>query len=623
MNSYSFVADEFWNSIHQTLETGAASISTFNKKDTLDFKLLDDSKVYIPTLQLSGCFSGQMSDTALPLVSTKTKAEDFSITACANGWIDYPAKEALSLINGLLNEKSYFQRIKNYDNIREKSATYIYARLENEMATSQNIKWDFFFPPDCETLSRYLRLDFQTQDTMAVIEKSALGLMSQYGASEAFERISNLPVSIPDIIVSEMLKEHENGTYDLSEKIFSPSDGVISTFQKLRLQFQLQNALGIEDVLIIQFVKDFLNDWPEKVLAFVQVLKWAHRIVNDLPDAQQYRPEQRLLFTWLHGGTIFKIVFNGTKRPFSAIQEIFDNMDFYTAEQYITNDVPFDEIAEKPEGISPEYLLLQGLNYSCASDKSLEIIASLSKEIQSVVCVKDMTEIVSPFIFNGRSNAKKRIGQFFTASAQELMDRFKLGFSAKIVITSGFDNLFENALLKISSQETCLDGWAMLRIYGTEWLNDHQLKEIRSHLKSFNVSSLLEKDRDFTLKACRTISDFSVRGIAPEAQEIIQKMIMDIATYLSSLHKGADCTAEDTIQYTDLLQLSEIVFSFAEGLDLRLSVDSFCTTIRTVINIWPESAAFWKPVLNNFNNGIRFEYTDPIWKIYNETRIYD
>jgi|GEM_PF-4807186 len=621
VNSLSFVAEELWQAIYLAVNTGKASVPAINE-EVLDLELvsfnIDGSEP--PALMLSGCLTGQISDPSLFLVKDGIKAEEISSWSNQYGWIDYPPENALTLIEDIQKKASYFQRVKAYEKLHEKSASYVYGRLEEEMAQKGSIPWKHFLVPDCETLARYIRMGHDSDDFENSIKLAALNLSSQYGIIEAYHRLSKLPVRLPSEVLSLLIEEHNKGSVNLVEVLSIKDQGIISTLHNLRLLVALRLELKITDDIIQDVLADLIDNWQEKASAYLQLLRWSDRVISALSDTSEYSAQQRASFVWLHAENISRIVFSAGGQPFATAIQKFSNLDTYNAERYFIEDEAYGLLAETPYELSAPSLLIHGLEFCFSGEDDALFLNDLKADIQKALSAREIERSISPFALEARERAQERLGGLFTSFSLDTAKKLGFDLSGLSIEEKDSTALIETALSKIESPDVGLDGWILLRLSGARWLSSEELERAQKSIETLNIVELLKKDRDQTLKAARIFSDYYIRRGNINAQNAVEKILVDAAQYLGSVSKGIDCNLPDASAHHDLHLLAEAIFAACKDKDLHVSLERFSRLVRAVVHLWPETAKLWRIVINNLIIGMRYEHSEDLWKVYTELK---
>jgi hypothetical protein len=323
----------------------------------------------------------------------------------------------------------------------------------------------------------------------------------------------------------------------------------------------------------------------------------------------------------MHAEVIFEIIAN-SRYELSSFNIFFAQRNDYNPENYFYADDPLGFFAESADGISSENLILHGLNYSFHEDHTLYLLTDFTGIIQSCISNDDSTKNVSLSILRAKEKAKQRIGKFFVVSSLEIIKRFGLEFPLVDLEKGDIDKIIGEAVAMLAAPETAGIGWMILGYCGTEWLTNEQRIEAQSRIPQYQIVNELLKNRELGFGACQVFMDFAIRRGSVTAQESVQSIILDFATHLGSTHKGIDCAIPNSKIHDDFVRLFKVIFVASKSYSLESSIEILDKVVRGAMTAWPESITLWKPIINNLNKNIRFEYTELLWKLYNEMKSF-
>jgi hypothetical protein len=617
----SFDAKKFWDCIQITLESGKASILSTDDISKLYFDYVDGTEECdYPLIMLSGCYDGQIGSPSMLLLAKDVEPKSFAAQAIQKGWIDYPLPEGESRIEKTALLEYHFQRAREFELMIENSAPHFYSNLRNSISSGNETPLDCLIPSNNEMIARLLRIR-PTRDAFdELLSDSAQELLAQYGPTETFNRLSFLPVQIPKCVTSNLLEANKNGTIDLCKFLVLRSNGIISAFHRLKLLLEVRDELKIENSVITTYIGEILEEWSAKATAFLEILNWSERLLTSFKDASEYRADLLLANIWTHAGNIFEIVFQDRKYSFAPRIEFFAAQQHQNLENYLTSNATLGFFAECVEGLSQEYLLLQGLNYAIEKDEDIHLVEEENHSIITSILEKNSEKITPIFVIDARERAPKRLGSMFSVSALDIIKRFSLRFPILANETTTIDEVAEFALIKTLEAETQGFGWLLLGYCGVKWLPDDQLNQAQRSIKEFDILTMLNKNRSVCIRAAQELMRWPFRNGSQETQEVIEQMIISCAKSFGQTYNGSGYGTHETNRKRDLELLLQFTLWTSKSPEIRDSWEIFCRTVRQIVNAWPDSGVFWRSVIEQFLGGTRFEISKPLWKLFNKLR---
>jgi hypothetical protein len=360
----SFPAKEFWEAIARALKKNHAALWTPDHKTKLGIRYTStNEQISISAKGATDSGWHVLNVPLLGLLSTDQKQREAALRSEAAAF-DLDEPQLSEVIQEISATASAFGRVTKRTTYRDQSVAALYADIGQSIRDRKTVCIHDLLPAQTDCLRRHLRLDFDDKALDAFAERLIQGV----GWGEAVVRLSRIPASLPDAIISEWRlltgDEQSSRLKELESELVTPIERI--HFLEL-LCHSATTATGRLDQ-----AKEQLSWLTKENLgvahgrAMLTVVRWVHLRLGWHEEASKWSAFTRLCVAWSHGCGLHRAFQTANATP-EGIEKWFANnsQEFFADRFILTNPITHD--AANPVQLRICTLVLKGVASACGN----------------------------------------------------------------------------------------------------------------------------------------------------------------------------------------------------------------------------------------------------------------
>lgn len=615
---FRFLSKDFWAAAEKAVNGETAFVSTADSSKTLQLKFGGEK---------NGVLSIEFTDennepveilkhsTLGVLFRDRTKRIEY--LQDNRNWFDCETEifeQEVEEIVSLADPRGRLERV-NY--LRKKSAAVYYENIQakfeffwsQDKGASINLEDLEGFPPS--GLLRHYRIKAKykpSQKIDAVLSDSAQKLLREEGLTQAIERLSHMPLKLPECLISELRNLSDEEKFKLFEGL---AETLKSPLCKTQLIDLILRSVS-ENEKLLELGKNLVTEiYNEESAAdfdlYSAILRFIGEEFNYFREIDDWSQAIRLLMIWAHAGKLFNLlqpVFGnelGFRRWFWGLHQHSSNL-FGEKSEYLNDCL-------HPRRISRSVFLTRGVAALWTGNKRQDMeFLNIFEQVNKAIILKN--KIPQLELFRTSELLLNSSNSMFGGDLGEIFSNF---FNSGDWHGFSDESLRENVEQVLETlQKNQLDdySWTTLSIIvGDSPIYDKFRERFVTLVKNLDFSSLIEHDTDTAIKALTAIIPQTLSfddELKKKCEEWLYMLGQKFAEKFDVNQKN-----EITEKMIDLgYRLLEMVlmFSFKSG-DTQTSSNKFKEMILILLNIWEEFGIIAETAIANMNATLPLDQT--------------
>ena len=445
-------------------------------------------------------------------------------------------------------------------------------------------KTDFDAPPSHLALQS-MRLPLKTRKRFSfVLDMGIESLVDQYGAIEAFERLSGLPVDLAFRFSEPFSRLVARQPRKTKRWLLAENGSVLSRMHKLAICAALTERGQLTIASVRQSLRQFLQDWADASDLFLQILHTTGQLLSNDLSAVALGVEQRLAITWSHAERITRIVSQYLNEGDDGVK-YFRRIAHRTLASQLRIDIAYEKDASNPDDMYAPILLFHGMSYIHSHCNGL-ISKPLMQEINTLLRFTDNSASpLSPQLLQGRANALDTLDGIFKTVDSGFFEQFNKVNEGRAQPATWFDaRTFEIEQGTISLPPDLLL-WTEVLAFQQKWLEPATRVALLGLVESIDWGGMVSSSEDAAICVLMLVADL----IACVDDEV--EMTRKGAELLSAAHsalplaqkESGDDTGSSWLTFEPAL--GETAYRLARSGDMGRSCRVLAANLRTLVDL--------------------------------------
>lgn len=608
INDLSFKAEQFWDAVATALAKGHGQVRAIGQRDKqLVFKCASTDKC---TIKFNGALKGGFSDPAIGLLSKSVSSRRKVLLSNSN-WFDMPLTERKILVEKILSEQSTAERLRLLEENRDASATFNYAKLEEQLRSQERLSFSEFSPPRAKILLKHLRIsENNSQSFSERLNNAAADIIDEHGWQLAFLRFAGMPLMIPKPIIDAYFamaeSERESAITSLKTRASTP-------LQMIQTLYLIGFSTTPSTVELFQtFLDQLLEKWPAMAKAFFSILRWTESSFSNDESWVCLPQPDRLVLIWIHADRLTDI-FISQQVILDQVMPRFDaHHQSRPVEQMLRTDAEYESAAIYPPSVDDAALLYFGLNHALQGKSAEELLRAdqVEKIIELLMVGEEGNRTLSPWLYLYRGPGPDPMGSFFTKYAAGLLDESSgvSGQNVKQLIDRAIDDLEANPNSPLF--------WGVAKLFIRMELNQQIRERVSRALTQVKLVDMV-KDNEDDIALLLIIGTCAVRFGTNESRDYMLKQLEMVAQYYACKYPGKVpifASQGESKSLFALRQLVEGAAALSKRSDLSEALGYFGEVLVRVAKAWPGAAPALREVADNTTRQVRIDSAGSLWE---------
>jgi tetratricopeptide (TPR) repeat protein len=548
-------------------------------------------------------------------------------------WFDCSAERLDKLVAEIVSIEDPHLRMQKAESWQNASASVFYDRLLRQLHEKVPVDLADLRPPDGDALLRYFRFSDTgdlDQGFHHLLDKANHSLVETVGLRAAIERLSGLPVPLPDSLATCLLHKPIAERRSVIRHLLATA---CSPLSRMHLVHILSRSIADSPAyarlcrwLIVELVG---ADRSDDIEAFIAMLQWVNDDFGRWPEARSWSPTIRLSMVWAHTNQLFSI-FSQAGAPVDWVKKTFGEPGLRVPYDMFNRDPTYRQDIAHPRMVSLEALLLGGLGY--AIEETADSI--LNQQLREVILERTFTEI------NGRqypcltllrdpTQARDSLGSFLGGDRSQRLSPLIGADSANIFSRISLEDSAAQALVRLEKDEEERTAWGELYAI----LGDLPPYRSISHdfakiLRGADYVELCQKDIPWGLLALQVASLQFANFDDDELGSRLNNQLIELATLLKSMdiEKAMhDTTGDLAPQKLEDIQglLIEVASNISTGggeFQPEEAVRQFRNTVSRMTNSWDSMREITQVIVQRLIEELPASEAKELWSLLLEFR---
>lgn len=378
-----FEAGAFWRAGARALRGQPARIATLGGEKT--FQMTHQTEEGRPILKLAAESDAGGFTLLDPIFSALARDRTARETALVTHreWFDCDEtlfRQQVERIGGLEDAP---ERIRQIQGWRNNSAACFYLNLSNRVRDREKLTLGDLEPPSIQGLLNHLRLPRPSKDGAlpGLLAQGAKLLLREEGFTEAFGRLSTLPIALPEEVYEACaaltVEARKAWQSQATRELTSP-------VARIHLAAAIARVEPGQTAAALTILAEFADDQGENlVAAFRTTLRWTLRRLQTRSDATGCSAGLMLTMAWLHTSKLMHLLCD--HKSGSRMAKFFEEASRPSPADIFAVHRELDHDIVAPPRLQTPFLLVQGLaalwRPSMVDETSREALTALVRRL--------------------------------------------------------------------------------------------------------------------------------------------------------------------------------------------------------------------------------------------------
>jgi hypothetical protein len=478
--------------------------------------------------------------------------------------------------------------------LRKKSPINFYKSLQKSLENGEQIIDRKFAPLPIDRLLNHLRLPLDPANASfsCLIEKSASILIREEGLSEAFRRLSTIPVLLPQLFIEQFKQLTPAQRNEWHKKSMAELYSPLSKIQYLRLILNSKDdsaSLGEAEAIIKSL---FSEEDVSAFEAFKNILQWTYDRIRE-QTAKPYPASYLLATSWTHAVRLHNILSHcSTQKSIAGYFEQLFRPNPHDAFAFMPK---VDGDLVHPRLLRRTTLLAHGLMAAMTNNEAALKVPGLKEEMRKLCfyvvegggVVPKLDLLVNPLAYYNNLDT-------FLATDRDKMLAPLLGDDAKMCSVGALEEQTDATLSALIDNPQNKNQWILLHTFQGPICFSGSLKEkVRTLLLKTQFSNFI----DFENSLLRLVL-FLIMNQAKllNDEEVFGHAKSELVSLARQFAERSSSRAEDK-EHADILMEAThyMVGNVNQPAD---AAKAFCETVSSFLDVWPSAADHLLPLFN-------------------------
>lgn len=618
-----FFSAEFWIAAEKAMNGETVSISDDSSKTFQIKRGNDDEFLSIEVIEEA---TGKIEMMRFATLGLLFRRREKRIECLKNNrhWFDCDAETFEKEIEEIVSLSDVRSRLERTNAKINQSIAVYYRELlakfetfwnQNKKASLEPEDLEKFPPAGLLRHYRLLPIYESESDFSQAIKNAAEKLPEEEGLAETIERLSHLPLKIPECVVNHLKNLSEEKRSELFEELIGVLRSPLCKIQLVDLI--LRSASGASDLLEKAkiLVGEIYNDEQaaEDFSLFHAILRFVGEEFGYLRETDEWSLSVKLAMIWAHAGKLFNLLL-----PIFGNEAGFRRW-FWNLHQH--SSTIFGEKSEylhdclNPRKISRPELIIHGVAALWAGDQKEDLeFLDVFDQIKKAVVLKD--EIPQLELFRATELQLNATGSIFGGDRAKVLSAL---FGEEN--WSGFSNAaikknVAEAIEALQQDQTKTHEWTSLSLLlGNSPIYPDLRENFAALVSHLNFAAMLDEDLQKSVKALTFIVS-QVSMLNDEQREKCETWLLLLARKIADkpgTQKNRVINEEMIDFGYNLLEIS-LTLSF-RARNAHASSEKFRELMLAMLGVWSEFGAIAEPAILKINSSLPLAQTQGLPEI--------
>lgn len=609
-----FLSTQFWESTERAMNGEIANLATVGSKKKYQIKRVQNEKGFL-AIEVSGGGKAKKEIVEHATLGVLFKERTKRIECLRNhrNWFDcdnQTADKEIEEIASLSDPRIRFERINN--RIRQSIAVYykqLETKFEQQLAKVHKLSLnigDLESFPALGLLNHY-RLQSKYKSGIEfseVIYNSSMNLLAEEGIEETIERLSHLPIKIPESVIVELNKLSIEAKLKLFDDLIISLSSPLCKMQLVDLI--LRSAKNEEKLLekaklLVDEIYD-VDRGSEDLKLFFPILRFVNEEFGYLSDTENWSVPVKLTMIWAHAGKLFNLLqpyFEndpGFRKWFWQLHE-HSSIIFGGRLDYIHDCLNIRKINEP-------LFKVHGASALWKENKTTDLKAiGCYEQVKKAISLNE--EIAHLELFHASSLNFNSTGSIFGGDRGKILNEFFREEGNNVFFNDAIKKSVEQAIEQLQSDQVEDYSWEILSIMVKNSPIYEDLKpKFINLVENLNFFAIADRDMETAFKA--------LVFIVPQISLLTEKQRIKCEQWLFLLTgkiaseikiKDKQNITNEMVDYGYKLIEIALTLSFREE-DPKASGEKFRDLTLNLINIWNQFGAIIEPAIKVLNRSL-------------------
>lgn len=601
-----FDASNLWSSVANAMEGNNAKLPTFDSNGEANVILAPEHGPN--AIKLTGVVDALIVENFVGVLSNNVTKRLNTIVNLRKE-LDFTKQEATEFANTLVG-KAAPERLMDVKKRQALSLRNRYLYLPDQLEDTRLLEFEDIEPGEPEYFTQFLRLE--NGDFSQQIEKSAKLLYANFGALEAFRRLSSLPCQIPlwlrrktiSEFISKPKKEFETfkggmmtplARVHLSSLVASQTT---TSSRKRKLEFSIRNAL---------------RRYSPAASAFCSVLRWVDHKISTAKEWQSVSVAHKEAYIWSHAEYLCRAFFDVRMDP-KWIKETFDGK---AQSNPFTRKPSHSEfiLASSPEYLTPEAILFFGLSGLLSNAQIKKLTRPELKLLREQLSMADQ-KFPAYDLVSSRSMVEDPINSFLSADDELLGGRIWGQEGRALLSAKNAEAVAHSVINYDPAQKNSEELLRSIMMMGC-WQASRYSSEIWASVSKSDLYDFSILDLDESLLRLRGLSSVLRWLKTPTQPHKLSQNLLELCDRLGRNYSGdtfATNVNSDDRKSDFLLALLECGLFVSLSKSDSKSTEDFAGLVSGFLDRWPETKTTCGQVMSNLIERVPPKCRSELWK---------
>ena len=283
--NWEIVAEDFWHAAYEAANNREAEITPLGQKEKIIFSpnKTEGGIIGVLVSDINKNEQFLIKDLGIELLNDSSEVQTRYLQKHRQ-WFDLPKDEFEETIAKIVSIKNPQNRVERALKWKDLNLKLFYSQLFGYLRDNRQFTGNDLIPPDTDGMLRFYRLlDYEDDEPFYNLWKNLTEeLVTLQSSEHAFERISCVPIPLPDLLINSIEKYDATQKRVLIKKLLKVSKSPIAFFHLVKLLVRFgENNLKYQR-LAIQKLKYMLSDeFNTEVSAFLNRFAVGRLFVHD------------------------------------------------------------------------------------------------------------------------------------------------------------------------------------------------------------------------------------------------------------------------------------------------------------------------------------------------------
>jgi hypothetical protein len=614
--SITFIAEDFFKAVAKVVNGQEATAIAKNPNVEFTFKQLQSQTAIFEIRNNQDSSTHRLMDKTWNLLSDDLQVRQRTLRE-NHKWFDCDSKTFAQITNEIAELQDLQKQVELVDTWRKESATNFYETLQKKVEQDRALSLDELMPSCILGLLRHFRLNpsESEQELPVSLNSAAQSLFETEGLKTALERLTCLPVKLPNYLIDQIKKLQSSERLELLQEfaasLGSPLCKVHLVGLTLRFADDGEAMLEIARKTIDTLCDDIEGEAHYQL--FRILLMWTSKAFGYSSESKSWSVSIRLLMIWAHASKLHNLFHRVGASPINVI-DFLESVQLPISADLFDRDPNLWGDVLNPHNLTRMELIVHGLGaVSKGINKSiLESTNIIDKVKNFAVILLDENQIPHHHLLHDPLLSSDSAQSLLYEDRGEYLIPFLGEQLGQSLLSTQLKSLVEKSLDSLLDDPISYKNWLLLNIL---LRNQPIYSEFQVNFKrvfeEIDIPSLVYTNPETAFDALCVLT-LQIGNINDdEFRHRMEKKIISISIMLSQ-EQG---TVNEKEKFENLIM--EFILNYSVKYNApEESIMNFTNLLNKVFSVWPQFAENYGYGLSKMLWELPVKQLNGLWPVF-------